>query len=175
MEGYQPTSENSGKPLMPPPKNPLQRPVRSRIRAKVGDHVLATKYSDGQAGDNWVVGVVKEIVDDKGYTWCRVWTEAIPNDVRRFRRAIRIKSEEEAVYMIQTGQMLGSFNPSKSLYSVLGEYRKKNNNPHIQMSDLKNKHFKFPPLVDTRLSELAKMHHTNQTQMLIRLIMEAKK
>jgi hypothetical protein len=35
--------------------------------------------------------------------------------------------------------------------------------------------FRFPPLVATRLSELAKMHHTNQTQMLIRLIMEAKK
>jgi hypothetical protein len=43
------------------------------------------------------------------------------------------------------------------------------------MSDLIRKNYKFPPETVIRLEQLAKSHHTNQTQMLIRLIMEAKK
>lgn len=99
--------------------------ARSQIRANVGDRVLATKYSDGRAGDPWVVGIVKEIVEDGNYTWCCVWSEANPDDARRYRRAVRIKSDEEAELLIQAGPWLEHFNPSKSIYSVLGEYRKK--------------------------------------------------
>jgi hypothetical protein len=126
MKGYQPISDHDGSPLVPPPKNPRQ-PTRSRIRANVGDYVLATKYGDGHAGDNWVVGVVKEIVEDEGYTWCRCWTEFKPDDVRRYRRAVRLKSNDEGVYIHEMAKFLEHFNPSRSLYSVLGEFRKRQN------------------------------------------------
>lgn len=40
------------------------------IEIKVGDYVLATKYSDGDPADNWAVGYVNEIKNrgnDRGY------------------------------------------------------------------------------------------------------------
>jgi hypothetical protein len=106
---------------------PKASPFRNRIRANVGDHVLATKYGDGHAGDPWVAGIIKEIVADEGGTWCRCWTKSDPEGARRYRRAVRIKSNDEAEHLLQAGKWLEHLNPTKSMYSVLGEYRKKRN------------------------------------------------
>jgi hypothetical protein len=103
---------------------PKASPFRNRIHANVGDHVLATKYGDGHAGDPWVVGVIKEIVTDNGGTYCRCWTHDEPDSARRYRRAVRINLDAEAVYLLTLGTWLERHNPLKSVYSVLGEYRK---------------------------------------------------
>jgi hypothetical protein len=123
-------------PPVTPPKNPkmkeqVQIPIpmpcltRNRIRAEVGDHVLATRYSDGHAGDPWVIGFVQDIIQNSKGTSCSVWISHTREDGNRYRRAIKLRSQEEAKYLIDVAKKLEISYLAKSLYSVLAEYRKK--------------------------------------------------
>ena len=51
---------------------------------KIGDYVLATKYSDGDSRDVWYIGYIHEILDEnRGYILC---DEHGVVQNRRFRR-----------------------------------------------------------------------------------------
>lgn len=94
-------------------------------KIKKGDYVLATKYSDGDAGDHWCVGFYDRCDESRD---CGVRHFVVDSDGKQFRgngfrRAVKI-TPEQGRRLLERGQDLEDFSPSRSVYGVLREIKR---------------------------------------------------
>lgn len=84
-----------------------------------GDYVLATKYSDGDPCDHFVVGFLSGITHHKRFL-------VVDNDGKQFRangfRRAELISDEEGAALVEMFPIIGD-KPGKSLWEHLADIR----------------------------------------------------